>query len=71
MDNKNATFQSNVEPRYRPAAWLVFPLCASSVCRLVFTLAILGSCGWLVFFRGESPWWFLFAVFLLRYRRVL
>lgn len=60
----------NVQPKHRPIAWIAFPLCSSAVCRLLWSLAIIGGCAWLVFSRGESPWWFVFAVYLLRFRRI-
>lgn len=35
-----------------------------ALCNLVWSLFTIGGCGWLVFARGESSWWFLLAIAL-------
>jgi len=55
-------------PVHKVHAWFVLPLCANAFARLIYSLVIVCGCTYLVFWRGESAWLYVFAVFLLRFR---
>ncbi|MBW7895161.1 MAG: hypothetical protein H3C27_08605 [Opitutaceae bacterium] len=56
----------------RCPAWLpALQHIATVTARLVYALGIVGGCTYLVFWRGESGWLYVFAVLLLQFRRFL
>lgn len=41
-----------------------FPLAVCLFCDMVWSLTILAACTYIVFWLGQSGWWFALAVFL-------
>ncbi len=55
-----------------PPRWHVAAIgIARAVLRTLYTLAVLGGCSYLVFWRGESAWLYLLAMLLACFRRGL
>jgi hypothetical protein len=44
--------------------WSPFTLGICLVCDAVWCLTILAACAYIVFWRGESGWWFVLALFI-------